>query len=196
MKAWVVRFASLYLFNVVVLLVIGAIFGSVRVGWAALWASLLLTAGTIWLKPLLRRLFRGMAARSASRRSRMAEKLVQALIVFVIELGLWIVVVVFSSVDVRGWLLGWILPPIALLIAFAIYDLVDDRIEARAGALYDRVGRRGATAATTDTAAAGIPPVPRPAGAAPAASPPPAARAKDPYDGLTAEQRRMLDDLG
>lgn len=182
MKAWVVRFASLYVFNVVVLLAIGAILGSVRVGWAAFWASLLLTAGTIWLKPLLRRLFRGMAARSASRRSRMAEKFVQALIVFVIELGLWILIVVFSGVDVRGWLIGWILPPIALLIAFAIYDLVDDRVEARTGALYDRLATRREKPAATATPSAAPTSVERPA--------------KDPYDGLTAEQRRMLDDLG
>ena len=38
MKAWVVRFVSLYVFNVVVLLLIGLLTPA-HVGWAAIWAS-------------------------------------------------------------------------------------------------------------------------------------------------------------
>ncbi|QEW00715.1 hypothetical protein F6J84_11810 [Microbacterium caowuchunii] len=203
MKTWIVRFVSLYVFNLVVLVLIGVLLTSVRVGWAAFWAALVLTAATIWLKPLVQRMFRSIAARSAERRTRLGEKLVQGLVVFVVEVVVWIAVVLLSGVDVRGFLWGWIIPPLALLLAFAAYDLIDDRIEARAGALYDRAlgGRRGSTdgATTRGTAA---PPIPEPAGRPAAAAPRPAAsRAeetprKDRYDGLTEEQRRMLDDLG
>ena len=67
-------------------------------------------------------------------------------LVFAVELVLWILVVWFSGVAVHNWLFGYILPPVFLLIAWAIYDAVDDRLHERAGVLYDRasakVGRR------------------------------------------------------
>jgi len=180
MKSWVVRFLSLYVFNVVVLLLIGLLLPSVQVGWAALWAGVILTAATIWLKPLVTRLFTGAAKKSASQRTFVGEKLVQYGIVFVVELIVWILVVVFSGVDVRGWFWGWVIPPILLLLAWVVYDLVDDRIEARTGSLYDRAtgGRRAAGSV--------------------AAAPTPANRdaAAEAQDGLTPEQRRMLDELG
>ncbi len=138
MKSWVVRFVSLYVFNVVVLLLIGLLLPSVQVGWAALWAAVLLTAATIWLKPVVTRLFTGAAKKSASERTAVGEKLVQYGIVLVVELIVWALVVLFSGVDVRGWFWGWVIPPILLLLAWVVYDLVDDRIEARTGSLYDR----------------------------------------------------------
>lgn len=184
MKAWIVRFVSLYAFNVVVLLFIGLVLGNVRVGLAAFWASLILTAATIWLKPLIRSLFGRLAARSADRRSRVAEKVVQGLLVFAVELVVWVAVVSLSPVGVRGWFWGWVIPPIALLIAFAVYDLVDDRIEARTEQLYDRVSRprtRGGDLNSRREA----PPAPRRDEPRP-----------DRHDGLTDEQRRMFDELG
>ncbi|MCR2813698.1 hypothetical protein NQ166_03885 [Microbacterium sp. zg.Y1090] len=189
MKTWVVRFVSLYVFNVVVLLLLGALLPTVRVGWAALWAGVLLTAGTIWLKPAIAKLFRGIAARSASRRNRLGEKVVQAALVFVVELVIWVLVVVFSAVAVTR-IVGWLLPPLVLLLAWIVYDIVDDRLEARAAALYDRAlgGRRG-TPASTPTPASAPTDVPRPS-----TTPPPPRPAAD--DGLTEEQRRMLDELG
>ncbi|MDN3496358.1 hypothetical protein QL996_10500 [Planococcus sp. APC 4015] len=182
MKAWLVRFASLYVFNVVVLLLVGWLLPAVAVGWSAFWASLVLTAATIWLKPAVTRLFRGMAARSAGQRTKVGEKLVQGVLVFFVELIVWFLVVLLTGVNVSGWFWGWVLPPIALLIAWAIYDAVDDRIEARAGAIYDRATRRNA---------------PVTGAAAPAVPPSPAAEAgrRELRDGLTEEQRRMLDEL-
>lgn len=138
MKAWVVRFVSLYVFNVLVLLLIGALLPQVRVGWAALWASVILTAATIWLKPFVATLFRGAARRSASQRTALGEKLVQYGIVFLVELIVWVLVVVFSGVDVAGWFWGYVIPPILLLLAWVVYDIVDDRIERGTGDLYDR----------------------------------------------------------
>lgn len=195
MRAWVVRFVSLYVFDVVVLLLIGAFTPGVRVGWAAFWAGLILTAATLWLKPLIHRLFRSVAARSAGKRSKIGEKLVQYLLVLAIAVVFWVLLVVFTGVNVSGffWFWGWVSPPLFLTIAWGIYDLIDDGVEARAGALYDRATTRKATdtAASRPSEVPPIPAAPRSAERGGAASAP----ARDPYEGLTAEQRRMLNDL-
>ena len=90
-----------------------------------------------------------------------------------------------SGVSIGGWFWGYILPPVILLIGWAVYDAIDDRVEAHAGALYDKA--TGQSAAGT---AAGAPAVP----AAP--SPEAQAGSRKLKDGLTDEQRRMLDELG
>lgn len=183
MRAWLVRFASLYVFDVGVLLLIGWLLPGVRVGWAALWAGVILAAATIWLKPLVHRGFLGMARRSSGRRTAFAEKLVQYGIVFAVALVIWILVVLFTRVDVSGWFWGYALPPVALLVAWAIYDLVDDRIEARTSALYDSASRRLRGGRGGDAAAS-------------APSSPQAARGRrELKDGLTDEQRRLFDEL-
>lgn len=179
MKAWIVRFASLYLFNLLLLWAIGLLLSPVRVGWAAFWASIVLTLAVLVVKPLVRRMFTGMASRSAGSRTRLGEKVVQYAIVFVVELLIWLLVVWLSPIDVRGWFWGYVLPPVLLLIGFAIYDAIDDRVEARAGALYDRATGGRTPPAVQDT-------------------PSPAAQegSRELRDGLTDEQRRMLDELG
>ena len=184
MKSWIVRFASLYVFNVVVLLVIGWVLSTVRVGWAALWASVILTAATIWLKPAIGKAFSNAAAKSSSSRTAAGEKLVQYGAVLLVELIIWVLVVLFSGVQVRGFVWGWVLPPVLLLIAWIIYDAIDDRVEAKTAGYYDRAeaGIRG-----TNRAGGGV------ASTAPATG---AAARTELDDGLTPEQRKMLDDLG
>lgn len=184
MKTWLVRFASLYVFDVVVLLIVGWVLPTVRVGWAVLWASVILTALTIWIKPVLTNVFRSRAAKSATQRTKAGEVVVQAVLVFLVELIVWIAVVWLSGVTVHGFFWGYVLPPLLLLLAWAIYSVVDDRIEARAGELYDR-----ATGAKTDAASPAV------AGASGPASPEATAAKRDLDDGLTAEQRKMLDEL-
>lgn len=182
MKKWVVRFLSLLVFNVVVLLVIGFLTPA-RVGWAALWAGIVMTALEIWVKPLVHRWFQSMAAKSAHQRTRAGEKLVEFLLAFAVAFLVWIATVALSSVSVGGWFWGYVLPPVILLIGWAIYDAVDDRVEHHAGALYDKAsGGRSTTA--TDASAPRIP------------SPQEAIGRRELDDGLTEEQRRMLDELG
>lgn len=184
MKAWVVRFVSLYVFNVLLLLLLGALLPNVRVGWSALWAAVILTAATIWLKPLVTRVLGGAADRAARGQSRAVQKLAQYAAVFVVQLVIWILVVIFSGVRTQGVFWAWVLPPIVLLVGWIIYDLVDDKIEARTGVLYDRAssglsGNSAKEPATTTTPASQI------------------GRAElSDGDGLTAEQRKLLDDLG
>lgn len=187
MRKWVVRFVSLLVFNVVVLLVIGFLTPA-RVGWSALWAGIVLTALVIWVKPLVHRWFRSMAARSAHQRTRAGEKVVEFLLAFAVALLVWIATVLLSGVSIGGGIFGafwgWVLPPVLLLIGWAIYDAIDDRVEAHAGALYDRASG-GRSARGTDAA----PAVPQNPEAA-------AAGRRELNDGLTDEQRRMLDELG
>jgi len=155
-----------------------------RVGWSALWAGVILTALTIWIKPLIHRLFQSMAARSAGQRTKIGEKLVQGFLVFVVALLVWIVTVALSGVSVGGWFWGYLLPPVIILIGWAIYDAIDDRVEGHAGALYDKAtGTK-----TTGPAAAGA------TSTLPSAET--AAGRRELQDGLTDEQRRMLDELG
>lgn len=180
MRKWIVRFVSLYVFDVAVLLLIGWLLPGVRVGWAALWAGVVLTAATLWLKPLVRAVFRSIAAKRADRRTKLGEKLVQLFVVFLVELVIWVLVVLLTSISVNGFFWWWLLPPIALLVAWVIYDAIDDRIEARTDALYDKIGGGRATAD------AGSPAPPSAAGAA---------GERELKDGLTDEQRRMLDGL-
>jgi len=173
MKKQIVRFLSLYVFNAAVLLLIGLLMSSVRVGWHALWASVVLTLATLALKPVLLRIFRGAAARSAPTRTKVGEKTVQYALVLVVELIVWTLTVWSSGVSVSGWFWGYLLPPVYLLIAWVIYDQVDDRIESKTGEVYDTVHAKVRGGRVAD---------------APAAPP-----ASD--DGLTPEQRRMLDEL-
>ncbi|MGK9220668.1 MULTISPECIES: hypothetical protein [unclassified Microbacterium] len=146
MKAWFIRLVCLYLFDVLVLAVVGWLVPFVSVGWAAWWAALVLALATIWLKPLLARIFRG-AASSLARRARIGEKLVQYLATFLVQLVIWMLVVALSDVDVRGWFWGYVLPPLYLLVAWVVYDLIDDRVERRATRMLDdaraRIKRRG-----------------------------------------------------
>ncbi|KAA9111319.1 hypothetical protein [Microbacterium rhizomatis] len=181
MRAWLIRFVSLYVFNVVVLLLIGLLLPQVSVGWAVLWASIILTAATLWIKPLITRWFRGMAARSAGQRTKAGEKVVQFFLVLLVAYIVWVLVALLSGVRVHGWFWGYVIPPVILLIAWAIYDAIDDRIEGHAGVLYDKA--TGKPVATADAAAS-------------ASAPETSAVQTELKDGLTPEQRRMLDELG
>lgn len=183
MRNWIIRFASLYVFNVVVLLVIGLLLPAVRVGWAALWAAIVLTVATLWIKPVVSRLVNSVADRRGAGRSR--EKIVEYLLAFVVAFAVWLIVALFSGVNVGGWFWGYLLPPIALMIAWAVYDVIDDRLERTAGDLYDR-----ATAGKRTSTESAQTPSPSPQQRAATA-----AGEQELNDGLTAEQRRMLNDL-
>lgn len=191
MKTRIVRAASLYVFTVALLLLIGLLMPQVSVGWNALWAGIVLTAAALLIKPLLTKVFRNAAAKSASTRTGFGEKIVQYALVFIVELIIWILTVMLSGVNVRGFFWGYVIPPLMLLIAWIIYDAIDDRLEAKAAELYDTVGakvRGNDTAPATITA----PPVPTKSASEEAATR--AARAEL-DDGLTPEQKRLLDEL-
>lgn len=179
MRAWIVRFASMYVFNVLVLLVVGWL-TTARVGWTALWAAVILTLATIFLKPVLAKTFHGAAA-GVGRRAGAGERTIEYLVVYLVAFAIWVVTFLLSGSDPDGFW-GWVLPPLILLAGWAIYDVIDDRVEARAGALYDRASSAmgGAPKAPAET------PAPNPAAEA---------GKRELRDGLTDEQRKLLDEL-
>ena len=141
MKNGIVRFAALYVFTVAVLLLIGLLSPGVSVGFHALWAGVILTLAALFLKPLLSRVFRAAAAKSAADRTRAGEKVVQYVLVYLVELILWVAVVWLSGVRASGFW-SFVLPPFLLLLGWMIFDQVDDRLRAKAGQLYDAVLRK------------------------------------------------------
>jgi hypothetical protein len=181
MKQWLVRFVVLLVFNVLVLLVIGWLTPA-NVGWSAVWAGIVLSFLTMWVRPLLTRWFSGGAERSSMQRTKTGQGIVRVGIVLLIAFIVWIVTVWLSGVTVGLNPLAYVLPPVILAIGWWIYDLIAQRAEHHAGALYDK-----ATGVQIEGADADIPAIPSPETRA--------ARAEL-QDGLTAEQRRMLDELG
>lgn len=175
------RFASLYVFNVVLLLVVGWLTPA-RVGLHALWAAVILTVATLFLKPLLTKM--------ATSLSSSGTKLVQYLAVFVVEFVIWLLTVWLSGVR-AGNVWGWILPPLVLLIGWVVYDQVDDALTRKAGELYDAAGAR-ISSARSGSGSASETASPPSAGSSPATT----AGRDELKDGLTPEQRRMLDELG
>ena len=185
MKNGIVRFAALYVFNVAALLLIGLLQPGVSVGLTALWASVVLTLAALFVKPLLAGAFRRSAAKSAAERTKTGEKIVQYVLVYLVELIIWVLTVWLSGVRASGFW-AFVLPPLALLFGWMIYDQIDDRLRAKAGEIYESVQAR--MKGGTKTA---------PSAAAPVPETPETRAARDELgDGLTAEQRRMLDELG
>lgn len=174
------RFVVLLAFNIVVLLVIGWLTPA-HVGWSAIWAGIVLTLLTMWVRPLLTRWFTGRAQKTAGQRTKAGQGLVQVGIVLLIALIVWIITVLLSGVSAGLNPLAYLLPPIFLAIGWWVYELIAARAEAHADALYGRAtgGQGGA-----DASAPAIP------------SPEASAGRRELNDGLTDEQRRMLDELG
>lgn len=183
MKSWIVRFASLYVFNVAVLIVIG-LFTPARIGFHVIWAAVVMTLAELFVKPFVQRRFAAAAAKSADQRTRVGEGLVQAGIVFVVAAIVWVVTLLLSRVSLGGsWFWAWVLPPIIIALGWFVYARIDARIQSAAGDLYDR-----AEAGIRGTAS------PSAASARPTPATEQARRELD--DGLTPEQRRLLDELG
>lgn len=184
MKNGIVRFGSLYVFNVAVLLLIGLLLRGVAVGWNALWAAIILTLAALFVKPLLRSAFRRSAAKSAADRTRTGEKVVQYVLVYLVELIVWVLTVWLSGVRTSSiW--GYVIPPMILLLGWVIYDRIDDRLHVKAAQVYDAVQARVGRGSRNPAASAPEPEAPTTT----------AARAEL-TDGLTPEQRRMFDELG
>ncbi|MFF5625735.1 phage holin family protein [Microbacterium sp. LWH10-1.2] len=183
MKNGIVRFAALYVFNVAVLLLIGLLFSGVRVGFNALWAAVILTLAALFVKPVLGSAFRKSAAKSSASRTKVGEKTVQYALVYVVELIVWVLTVWLSGVRASGFW-AFVLPPLILLFGWMIYDQFDDRLRAKAGEVYDTVSAK-------------ISKRPDAAASAPTPDSPATTEARQELnDGLTPEQRRMLDELG
>jgi len=184
MRNGIIRFGALYVYTVGVLLLIGLLLPNVAVGLHALWAGVILTIGALVVKPTLTRVLRRSAAKSAAERTRVGEKVLQYALVYLVELAIWVLTVWLSAVSVSGFVWGYVIPPLLLLIGWVIYDRVDDALHAKAGELYDAVQTRRRGSATNSAAATPV-----------SESRDTTAARRELDDGLTPEQRRLLDEL-
>lgn len=131
MRRWIVRLIALYLFDLIVLVLIGLITTRVQVPFpAVLWAALILAFATMWVKPAVHGALRSLVKREGDRtRSKFAEFVVQAVIVYAVALAVWVVVVWLTNVRTEGFLSAYLLPPIALLLAWGAYSLISGAVE-------------------------------------------------------------------
>lgn len=141
MKKWIVRFIAMFLFNLIVLVLIGLILGHVDLGTFglnAIWASVVLTLATLLLKRAIHGLFTGKAEKSAHRRNKVGEWFLQFALVYGVALIIWLLVVALSGVEVDGVFWWWFLPPLILLAGWALYDVLAERVEARGSRIFDK----------------------------------------------------------
>lgn len=142
MRKWIVRLGTLFVFNFVVLLLIDLFMSSVAGPWYALFgASLVLTLATVWIRPALNSLARRQAAKSTRESGKFVQWLVSMLAVFLVAFGVWVLTVWLTAVN-AGWFWGYVSPPLALLLGWFVYDLIADRLEERAGRVYDSADRK------------------------------------------------------
>ena len=113
---------------------------------------MILTIASVWVKPLITKAFANRSAKSAGQRGKNTETLVRWGTVFLVELIVWVIVVIFSGVSVNNWFWGYLLPPIIFLIGWAIYAAIEDRVEAKADALYDQAHAGISSASKKDAA--------------------------------------------
>lgn len=184
MRKWFIRFVTLYVFDVAALFLIGLLFPRVHVGLSAFWAGLLLAAATLWIKPLITSMFTSLANRSGTERSKFGDWLVRTLVVLAVAFVIWVLVVWLSGVRVDGWVWGYVWPPLALLLVWWIYDALDDTLEARANKIYDSATARLAGSGAEQPTTTAVP-----------TAKSDSAAAQEAKDGLTPQQRKMLDDL-
>lgn len=129
-RAWVIRVLALLIFNVGAMLVILVLPGSQGLGFGnVLWGAIVLTLLSLFIKPALTKWFSD-AAGNLSLGARLGAKAVSYLVLYLVALAIWVLIVLFSPIGFGGGLSAIIVPPLLLLLAWFVYDLVDDALEA------------------------------------------------------------------
>lgn len=129
-RSWVVKTIALLLFNIVAVLVIVLLPGAAGVSiGTVLWGAIVLTVMSLFIKPLLHRWLLDNAGQVSLSR-KLSSKVLSYVILYLVALIIWFLLVIFSGVQITNFLTTLIVPPLVLLAAWFIYDLVDDRLEA------------------------------------------------------------------
>ncbi|UVJ38105.1 phage holin family protein [Arthrobacter sp. CJ23] len=138
MKTWAIRIGIALVFNAITLWV-ASILPGVRLGSGFLWAVVVFTAATLLVKPAITALIRRGGNRLRTRSS-ISGKLLTAAAGLLATLAILILTSIFSNGFNINGIVGWVMATVVIWLASAIYDFVDDGLEARVSRL---TGGRG-----------------------------------------------------
>lgn len=143
MKTWGVRIVIALVFNAITLWVASVLPG-VRLGAGFLWAVLVFTAATLFIKPLIASLFRRDGRGLQARGTRLAGKALTVVAGLLATFAILILTSIFSNGFNISGIAGWLLATVVIWLASLIYDFVDDGLESRAVQMLGGGTQRGA----------------------------------------------------
>ncbi|MGO4589273.1 hypothetical protein [Paenarthrobacter sp. 2TAF44] len=131
MKSLAVRIAIALVFNAITLWVASVLPG-VRLGAGFLWAVVVFTVATLFVKPLILALFHRRHEQRADRRTWILSKALTVAAGLLATLAILLVTSIFSNGFTINGIFGWIGATVVIWLASFIYDFVDDGLEAKA----------------------------------------------------------------
>lgn len=141
-RNWVIRLVSLYIFSFVAFLLLGFINSSFSNGFFHLfWSALIFTLATVFVKPIVSSFAQKTAEGLKQGKTSTAARVIEYVAVFAVALVIWLILSVLGAAQNPHWF-SWILSPVLLLVAWAIYDVVDEKIEAQVAKGYDAATRK------------------------------------------------------
>jgi hypothetical protein len=137
MKKWLLLIGLAFLVNLVLLLVVILFLPQVKGGFGVLWAAIILTAGTLLVKPALSTFLTKKGTELQPRAAWLRGNTLIYLVEFITTFVIFLICVLLSSVQVTDiW--GWIFGTVILYSGTLTYHLFEGRIRAYASTAYDR----------------------------------------------------------
>ncbi len=136
-RTWTIRLVSLYIFSYLAFLVMGLFSTAFRIGpLSALWAALIFTLATVFVKPIVESFARKTAEGLKAGQSSTAAKIIEYVAVYAVAVVIWIIISMLSSLSTHNF---WNLltAPLFLLVAWVLYSILDDTIEKYVAKGYD-----------------------------------------------------------
>jgi hypothetical protein len=137
MKKWLLLIGIAFIVNLVLLLVVILFLPQVKGGFAVLWGAVVLTAGTLLVKPALTTLLTNKGTQLQPKATWLKGNTLSYLVELVVTFVLFLLCVLLSGVQVTDvW--GWVFGTAILFSGTLLYHLFESRIQASASAAYDK----------------------------------------------------------
>ncbi len=141
-RNWVIRLVSLYVFSYVAFIVMGLFNSSFRVGlFHAFWAALIFTLATVFVKPIVSSFAQKTAEGLKQGKTSTVGRIIEYVAVYVVALVIWWIVAAFTAAENTHWW-SMFVAPLFLMVAWIIYDIVDESIERTVAKGYDAAARK------------------------------------------------------
>lgn len=141
-RNWVIRLVSLYIFSFAAFLVMGLVNYSFRIGFFQLfWAALIFTLATIFVKPVVSAFAQKTAEGLKQGKTSTASRVIEYLAVYVVAVVIWMLVSWLTRLHNAHWW-DFFIAPLFLLVAWFIYDMVDEAIQRTVAKGYDAAARK------------------------------------------------------